>query len=77
MLQLIPSLLNVSCGLYYEHMTIINDDSSVVIKWSSKLIDAAWGIIYDRHMLIIQATELGSSNDGEIHYRNKLMCLHS
>ncbi len=37
-------------------MTIVNDDSSVIIKWSSKLIDAARGIIYDRHMFIVQAT---------------------
>ncbi len=37
-------------------MTIVNDDSSVVIKWSSKLIDAARGIIYDRHMFTVQAT---------------------
>ncbi len=34
----------------YKHMTIINDDSSVVIKWSSKLIDAARGVIYDTHV---------------------------
>jgi hypothetical protein len=37
-------------------MTIVNDDSSVIIKWSFKLIDAARGIIYDRHMFIVQAT---------------------
>ncbi len=40
--------------LYYKHMTIVNDDSSIVIKWSSKLIDAAWGVIYDRHMFIVK-----------------------
>jgi len=38
-------------------MTIVNDDSSVVIKWSSKLIDIARGVIYDRHMFIVQATD--------------------
>ncbi len=37
-------------------MMIINDDSSVIIKWSSKLIDAARAIIYDRHMFIVHAT---------------------
>ncbi len=36
---------------------IVNDDSSVVIKWSFKLIDAARGVIYDRHMFIVQATD--------------------
>ncbi len=45
-------------GLYYKHMTIVNDNSSVFIKWSFKLIDAARGIIYDRHMFIVQATDL-------------------
>jgi len=37
-------------------MTIVNDDSSIVNKWSYKLIDAARGVIYDRHMFIVQAT---------------------
>ncbi len=44
------------CGLYYKHMTIVNDDSSVIIKWSFKLIDAARGVVYDRHMFIAQPT---------------------
>ncbi len=43
-------------GLYYKHMTIVNDDSNVIIKWSCKLIDTARGVIYDRHMFIVQAT---------------------
>ncbi len=43
-------------GLYYKHMTIVNDDSRVNIKWSFKLIDATTDIIYDRHMFIVQAT---------------------
>jgi hypothetical protein len=37
-------------------MTVVNDDSSVIIKWSSKLTDAARGVIYDHHMFIVQAT---------------------
>ena len=45
-------------GLYYKHMTIVIDDSSIVIKWSFKLIDTARGIIYDFHMFIVQATGL-------------------
>ncbi len=44
------------CGLYYKHMTIINDDSSIIINWSSKLIDVARGVIYDHYMFIVQAT---------------------
>jgi hypothetical protein len=37
-------------------MTIVNDASSGIIKWSFKLIDAARGVIYDCHVFIIQAT---------------------
>ncbi len=39
-------------------MTIVNDDASIIIKWSFKLIDAARGIIYDRYMFIVQATDV-------------------
>jgi hypothetical protein len=35
---------------------IVNDDSSIVIKLSFKLLDAARGIIYDHHMFKVQAT---------------------
>jgi hypothetical protein len=35
---------------------IINDDSSIVSKWSFKLIDDHKVVIYDRHRFIIQAT---------------------
>ena len=51
-------ILTPASGLYYKHMTIVNDDSSIVIKWSFKLIDVTRGIIYDRHMFIVKATEV-------------------
>ena len=44
-------------GLYYEHITILNDDSSIVSKWSFILIDDSRVIINDRHRFIIQATD--------------------
>ncbi len=34
---------------------ILNDASSIVIKWSFKLTDADRGITYDHHMFIVQA----------------------
>ena len=46
----------VTCGLYYKHVTILNDASSGVNKLKAWLNDAARGIIYDRHVFIIQAT---------------------
>ncbi len=45
-----------SCGLYYKHVTIINDDSRVINKLEASLTDDARVIIYDRHMFIILAT---------------------
>ncbi len=42
-------------------MTIVNDDSGIVIKRSFKLIDAARDIIYDRHMFMAEATVISSS----------------
>ncbi len=39
--------------LYYKNMTIVNDDLSIISKWSSKLIDNARVIIYDLNMFII------------------------
>ncbi len=37
-------------GLKYKHMTIVNDDSSIVNKLEALLTDDARGIIYDRRM---------------------------
>ncbi len=45
-----------SCGLYYKHLTIVNNDSSVISKWNFKLIDNPRVVIYDHHRFIIQAT---------------------
>jgi hypothetical protein len=36
---------------------IVNDDSSVVNKLETLLIDDARVIIYDHHMFVVQATE--------------------
>jgi hypothetical protein len=46
------------CDGYYKHVMIINDDSSLISKWSLKLIDDSRVIIYDRLRFIIQATAL-------------------
>ncbi len=44
-------------GLYYNHVMIVNDDSSVVSKWSIKLIDDDRVVIYGRNSFIIQAMD--------------------
>jgi len=38
------------CVLYYKHITIITDNSSVVNKFEASLTDDARVIIYDCHM---------------------------
>ncbi len=43
-------------GLYYKHMMITNDDSSIVNKLEALLTGDARGVIHDRRMFIIQAT---------------------
>ncbi len=45
----------VRSGLCYKHVTILNDNSSIVNRWSFKVIDDARVLIYNRHMFIIQA----------------------
>ncbi len=46
----------MNCGLYYEPMKIVNDNSSVINKLEASLTDDDKVIIYDRHMFIVQAT---------------------
>ncbi len=48
---------NITCGLNYKPMTIVNDDSRVVTKLETSLTDDARVILYDRHMFKVQATD--------------------
>ena len=43
-------------GLYYKHIMIINNDSSIINKFEASLTDDARVVIYDRHVFIVQAT---------------------
>ncbi len=45
-------------GLYYKHMTIVNDDSRVINKLEASLTDDTRVIIYDCHLFIVHATAL-------------------
>ncbi len=40
------------CGLYYKHIAIINDDTSIVSKFEVSLTNDARDIIYDYRMFI-------------------------
>ncbi len=63
-------------------MTIVNDASSGVNKLKASLNDAARGVIYKRHMFIVQATEqneklkkaaaMNEMTNGNTHARQKL-----
>jgi len=44
-----------TCGLYYKPITINHDDSSVISRLVTSLIDDARVVIYDHHMFIVQA----------------------
>ncbi len=59
-----PKFLNAtdSSGQHYKHMTIVNDDSSIVSEQSFWLIDKARDVIYDRSVFIIQANSAYSQN---------------
>ncbi len=46
----------ISCGLHYKPITIITDNSSIVDKLETSLINDARFVIYDCHMFIVQAT---------------------
>jgi hypothetical protein len=41
-------------GLYYKHVTIVNDDSRVMNMFEASLTDDARVIICDHHMFIVQ-----------------------
>ncbi len=47
-------------GLYYKPMMIVNDYSRVINKFETSLTDDARVIIYDRHMFIVQATDVNA-----------------
>ena len=53
-----PSLMFVgkASGLYYKHIMILIDDSSVINKFEASLTQDARVIIYNRHMFIVEAT---------------------
>jgi hypothetical protein len=47
-----------TCGLHYQPIKIVNDNSRVVTKLETSLTDNATVVIYDCHMFIAQATDL-------------------
>jgi hypothetical protein len=51
-----PKIKGLSSDLYYKPITIVNDDSSIINKLQTSLIDDARVIIYDCHIFIVQAT---------------------
>ncbi len=48
--NLVIKALSPSSGLYYKHIMIVYDNSSIVNKFEASLTDEAWVIIYDHHM---------------------------
>jgi hypothetical protein len=54
--QLVKSLTTDFSDLYNKHITMVNYDSTVVNRFGVSPTDDARGVIYDRHMFIVQAT---------------------
>jgi hypothetical protein len=50
------SVLTTFSGLYYKLIMILNDNSSIVNKLETSLIDDTRVVIYYHHMFIVQAT---------------------
>jgi len=48
--------------MHYKHVTIVNDESSVINEWSFKIIDDTRVIIYDRNRFINQPTGLAKAS---------------
>jgi hypothetical protein len=48
---------NLSSGLCFKPIMIVNDDSNVINKLETSVIDNARVVIYDHHMFIVQASE--------------------
>jgi hypothetical protein len=55
-------ILEITSGLYYKPITIINDNSRVTNRLETSLNDDARVVIYDRHMFIVQATGINFTN---------------
>jgi hypothetical protein len=49
-------IIQLTNGLYYKHVTIVNYATSSINKLRASLNDDARVVIYDRHMFIAQAT---------------------
>jgi hypothetical protein len=62
-------------GLYYNPMTIVNDDYRVVTKLETSLTDDARVVIYSHHMFIVQATGVILTNSQEKQPNLKLKAL--
>ncbi len=58
LLTTLESSFTIVKWLYYKPITIVNDNSSIIKKLETSLIDDARVIVYDRHMFIVQATGL-------------------
>ncbi len=50
--------INDTSGLYYKHITIVNDHSGIGNKFQASLTDEARVFIYNGHMFIVEATDL-------------------
>jgi hypothetical protein len=67
-------IMIVMCGLYYKHVTTVNDDSSITNKGIFQLIGNARVVIYDHNRFIIQATGHSSARNKLEHLSQTRFC---
>ncbi len=48
-------------GLYYKHMTTVNNASSIINNLEALLTDNSRVVIYDCHVFIVQATGVATA----------------
>jgi len=66
----IPYMYKRISGLYYKPITIVNDDSTIVNKLKTSLIDNSRVVIYNLHMFIVHVTTSTSLSKQPAHKLN-------
>ena len=54
------------CGLYYEHLMIVNYATSIINNLGTSLTDDARVVISDHHMFIVQAAGIGENSNEKV-----------
>jgi hypothetical protein len=48
--------MSATSGVYYKHITVVNDGSSIINKFETSVTNDVRVVVYNHHMFIVQAT---------------------